>query len=77
MELTTAEIEDLKVTQHNMALEGHMISMEELIASRNERIANRNDERIKETVERAKEERITYLEAFKKYYLKKENSSDE
>jgi len=69
MELTAAESEDLKVTQHNMALEGHMISMEELLEIGKKRKAAGEDELIKEAVRRGKEEGIPLSEALDKYFF--------
>jgi len=77
MELTEEEMKDLKLIQHNMALEGHMISMEDLIEMCKQAKAEGDDEKIVEIVARAKTEGISYLEAIRKYLLDEGSTNNE
>ena len=75
--LTEDEIADLKLTQHSMALEGHMVSMEEMLEIGLKRKAIGEDELIKEAVRRGKEEGIPLSEALDKYFFAKVDGKHE
>ena len=74
---TAEELEDLKLLQHNMALEGQHISMEELLEMKKRSKADGDGERIAGVVRRAKAEGLSQLEAARRYFFKEEQTSDE
>lgn len=75
--LTENEIKNLKLIQHNMALEGHEISLDELIEVKKQSLAEGDDEKIQEIVLKAKAEGISQLEAARKYVFNEEATSGE
>ncbi len=75
--LTETEIKNLKLIQHNMALEGHEISLDELIEVKKQSLADGDEEKIEEIVFKAKKEGISQLEAARKYFFDEEAASDE
>lgn len=76
-ELTGKEVENLKLIQHNMALEGHEISLDELIEVKKQALAEGDDGKIQEIVLKAKAEEISQLEAARKYFFNEDATSDE
>lgn len=76
-ELTDGELKNLKLIQHNMALEGHEISMEELIEVKKASLAEGDEERIKRAIELGNEEGLTDSEALAKYFFNEDSAADE
>ena len=76
-DLTENEIKNLKLIQHNMALEGHEISIEELIEVKKQSLEDCDEERIKRAIELGNKEGLTDSEALAKYFFNEDIASDE
>lgn len=76
-DLTDEEIKNLKLIQHNMALEGHEISLDELVEVKKQSLADGDEEKIEAIISKAKREGISQLEAARKYFFNEGTASDE
>ncbi len=76
-ELTENEIKNLKLIQHNMALEGHEISLDELIEVKKKSLVDGDEERIKRAIELGEKEGLTDSEALAKYLFNEESAPNE
>lgn len=76
-DLTDEELKNLKLIQHNMALEGHEISMDKLIEVKKQSLADDDEDRIKRAIQLGEKEGLTDSEALAKYFLNEDTAANE